>query len=108
VPIDPWSQPAPADPWAIQVPPAEDDTAAPVAEEEKGDDDRKPRDRDPEDEENTISYDQYLAQMKENTTSSVPKLDGIREANEGADEAWGDVVEHKKNEDDQAYYVGKV
>jgi hypothetical protein len=24
------------------------------------------------------------------------------------DGAWGDVVEHKKNEDDEAYYVGKV
>jgi len=106
VPIDPWSQPAPADPWAI--PPAGDDTAAPAVEEEKGDDDRKPRDRDPEDEENTISYDQYLAQMKDNTTSSIPKLEGVREANEGADDAWGDVVEHKKNEDDEAYFVGKT
>jgi plasminogen activator inhibitor 1 RNA-binding protein len=106
VPIDPWSQPAPADPWAI--PPPGDEPVAPAAEEEKGDDDRKPRERDPEDEENTISYDQYLVQMKENTTSSVPKLEGVREANEGADDAWGDVVEHKKNEDDEAYYVGKV
>jgi len=105
VPIDPWTAPPPADPWG--APPAEVD-AAPVAEDEKGDDDRKFRDRDPEEEDNTISYDQYLAQMKDGTTSSVPKLEGIREANEGADDAWGDVVEHKKNEDDEAYYVGKT
>jgi plasminogen activator inhibitor 1 RNA-binding protein len=105
VPIDPWSAPPPADSWG--APPAEGD-AAPVAEDEKGDDDRKFRDRDQEEEDNTISYEQYLAQMKDNTTTSVPKLEGVREANEGANDAWGDVVEHKKNEDDQAYYVGKV
>jgi plasminogen activator inhibitor 1 RNA-binding protein len=105
VPIDPWSAPPPADPWG--APPAEGD-ATPVAEDEKGDDDRRLRDRDPEEEDNTISYDQYLAQMKDNATSSIPKLEVVREANEGADGAWGDVVEHKKNEDDQAYYVGKV
>lgn len=103
VPIDPWSAPPPADSWG--APPAEGD-AAPVAEDEKGGDDRKPRDRDPEEDDNTISYDQYLSQMKDGTTSSVPKLEGVREANEGADDAWGDVVEHKKNEDDQAYFVG--
>lgn len=107
MPIDPWSAPPPppADSWGAT--PAEVD-AAPVAEDEKGDDDHKPRDRVLEEEDNTISYEQYLAQIKENTTSSVPKLEGVREANEGADDAWGDVVEHKKNEDDQAYYVGKV
>jgi len=105
VPIDSWSQPPPADPWG--VPPAEDDTT-PVAEGEKGADDRKPRDRDPEEEDNTISYDQYLAQLKDNTTPAIPKLEGVREANEGDEEAWGDVVEHKKNEGDEAYFVGKV
>jgi plasminogen activator inhibitor 1 RNA-binding protein len=105
VPIDPWSAPPPTDPWGI--PPPEGD-AAPIAEDEKGDDDRKPRERDPEEEDNTISYDQYLAQLKDTTTTVVPKLEGVREANEGANDVWGDAVEHKKNEDDQAYYVGKV
>jgi len=105
VPIDPWSAPPPTDPWGI--PPPEADTA-PIAEDEKGDDDRKPRERDPEEEDNTISYDQYLAQLKETTTTVVPKLEGVREANEGADDVWGGAVEHKKNEDDQAYYVGKT
>jgi plasminogen activator inhibitor 1 RNA-binding protein len=105
VPIDPWSAPPPADPWG--GPPAEGD-AAPAAGDEKGDEDRKPRDRDPEEEDNTISYDQYLAQLKDTTTTSVPKLEGVRVANEGDNKAWGDVVEHKKNEDDQAYFVGKV
>jgi plasminogen activator inhibitor 1 RNA-binding protein len=66
------------------------------------------RERELEDEDNTISYDQYIAQMKENTTLSVPKLEGIREANEGADATWGDIVEHKKGEEEDAYFVGKV
>lgn len=105
MPIDPWSAPAPTDNWG--APPPEGD-GTPAAEGDKGDDDRKPRDREPEEEDNTISYEQYLAQQKETTTSAVPKLEDIREANEGADEAWGDVVEHKKNEDEEAYYVGKV
>jgi plasminogen activator inhibitor 1 RNA-binding protein len=103
VPIDPWSAPPSADPWGV---PAEGDNM-PAAEDEKAGNDRKPAERELEDEESTMSYDQYLAQLKETTTTSVPKLEDIREANEG-DGAWGDVVEHKKNEDDEAYYVGKV
>jgi plasminogen activator inhibitor 1 RNA-binding protein len=104
VPIDPWSAPPSADPWG--APPEGDST--PVAEGEKAENDRKPAERELEDEESTISYDQYLAQLKETTTTSVPKLEGIREANEGDDGAWADAVERKKNEDEQAYFVGKV
>lgn len=107
VPIadDPWGAPPPsADPWG--APPATDGT--PAVEDTKAENDRKPGERELEDEESTMSYDQYLAQLKETTTSTIPKLEGIREANEGADGAWDDVVEHKKNEDEQAYFVGKV
>ncbi|KAI0257635.1 hypothetical protein BJV78DRAFT_1272579 [Lactifluus subvellereus] len=102
---DPWAAPPPTDDWGVT--PAEGD-GAPAAEGEKVDDDRKPRERELEDEDNTISYDQYIAQIKETTTSSIPKLEGVREANEGADDAWGDVIEHKRGEDDEAYYVGKT
>ena len=104
MPIDPWGAPPSTDPWGV---PPESDTII-AAEDEKAEKDRKPGERELEDEESTMSYDQYLEQMKETTTSSVPKLEGIREANEGADGTWGDVVEHKKNEDEEAYYVGKV
>ncbi|KAH9064301.1 hypothetical protein EDB87DRAFT_1766535 [Lactarius vividus] len=108
---DDWATPA-TDNWAA---PATDDGGAPppeggnapAAEGEKGDDSRKPREREPEEEDNTISYDQYLAQLKETAAASIPKLEGVREANEGADNVWGDVTEHKKNEDDEAYFVGK-
>jgi plasminogen activator inhibitor 1 RNA-binding protein len=102
---DPWSAPPQTDNWGST--PAEGD-GAPTTQGEKDDDDRKPRERELEEEDNTISYDQYIAQMKENTTASVPKLDGVREANEGANATWDDVVEHKKGEDEAAYYVGKV
>lgn len=102
-PADNWGTSAPADDWG--APPAEGDNA-PAVEGEKGDDGRKPREFQVEEEDNTISYDQYLAQLKDTTTASVPKLEGVREANEGADNVWGDVTEHKKNEDDVAYFVG--
>jgi plasminogen activator inhibitor 1 RNA-binding protein len=108
VPIDdPWGAPPPAqaDPWGAT--PAEGDNT-PAPEDEKAGDDHKPRERELEEEDNTISLDQYLAQLKETTNSSIPKLEGIRGANEGAEEdVWGNVVEHK-NEEEDAYYVGKV
>lgn len=108
VPIDdPWGAPPPAqaDPWGAT--PAEGDNT-PAPEDEKAGDDHKPRERELEEEDNTISLDQYLAQLKETTTSSIPKLEGIRGANEGAEEdVWGNVVEHK-NEEEDAYYVGKT
>jgi len=78
---DNWAAPA-ADDWGAPPPPEGDN--APAVEGEKGDDGRKPREREPEEEDNTISYDQYLAQLKENEAASVPKLEGVREANEGA------------------------
>ncbi len=102
---DNWATSAPADDWGAA--PAEGGDA-PVVEGEKGDEARKPRERELEEEDNTISFDQYLAQLKENVTTSVPKLEGVREANEGAANAWDNVIEHKKNEDDESYYVGKV
>lgn len=106
VPIDPWSAPPATDPWGTT--PVEGDST-PAPEDEKADDDHKPRERELEDEDNTISLDEYLAQQKETTASSIPKLEGIRGANEGAeDEVWANVVEHKKNEEEDAYFVGKV
>jgi len=77
-PTDNWAAPA-ADDWGAP-PPAEGDNA-PAVEGEKGDDSRKPREREIEEEDNTISYEQYLAQLKDNVTTSVPKLEGVREAN---------------------------
>ncbi|KAI0307730.1 hypothetical protein B0F90DRAFT_1676727 [Multifurca ochricompacta] len=103
-PSENWVASPPADEWGAT--PAEGD-GAPATEGEKGDS-RKPRERELEEEDNTISYDQYLAQLKENSASSIPKLEGVREANEGADSAWDDVIQPKKIDEEDAYYVGKT
>ncbi|KAJ7619075.1 hypothetical protein DFH06DRAFT_1341959 [Mycena polygramma] len=65
------------------------------------------REREPEEEDNTLTLEQYLAQKKEKESSVVPKLEGVRQANEGADaNIWKDVVALEKSEED-AYFVGK-
>jgi plasminogen activator inhibitor 1 RNA-binding protein len=54
-----------------------------------------------------LTLDQYLAQQKEKE-SAIPKLEGIRKANDGADDIWKNAVPLSKNEDEEAYYVGKT
>jgi len=65
---------------------------------------RPRREREPEEEDNTLTLEQYLAQQKEKD-SAVPKLEGTRQANEGAD-VWKDAVPLAKDNED-AYFVGK-
>ncbi|KAI0271368.1 hypothetical protein BC834DRAFT_859159 [Gloeopeniophorella convolvens] len=102
---DDWGAAAAAEDWGAT--PAEGD-AAPAADAEKGAEGRRPREREPEEEDNTISYDQYLAQLKEAAAAAVPKLEGVREANEGDDDVWRDAVQRKKSEEEDAYFVGKT
>jgi plasminogen activator inhibitor 1 RNA-binding protein len=67
---------------------------------------RRGREREPEEEDNTLTLSQYLAQKKE--IEGVPKLDA-RKANEGVDDnIWKDVVPLKKDEEGNSYFVGKV
>ncbi|KAG6879700.1 hypothetical protein C0992_012548 [Termitomyces sp. T32_za158] len=81
--------------------------AAPTAEGDKADG-RPRKDKEPEEEDNTLTLDQYLAQQKDKE-SVVPKLEVARQANEGADSTiWKDVVPLSKAEGGDAYYVGKV
>jgi plasminogen activator inhibitor 1 RNA-binding protein len=69
---------------------------------------RSRRDREPEEEDNTLTLSQYLAQQKEKD-SAIPKLENTRKANEGAsDDLWKDAVPLSKNEEEDAYFVGKV
>lgn len=96
-----------ADAWgaaAATTGDAAPDAATPAAE---GDKERRPRrEREPEEEDNNLTYEQYLAQKKEN--EAIPKLENTRQANEGADaNIWKDVVQLEKAEED-AYFVGKV
>ncbi|KAK7463615.1 hypothetical protein VKT23_006958 [Stygiomarasmius scandens] len=89
---------ASADAWgSSDAPPA--DGSAP---------DSKPegRPRREEEEDNTLTLDQYMAQQKEKELGSVPKLE-TRKANEGTDgNIWKDVVPLEKSGED-AYFVGK-
>jgi plasminogen activator inhibitor 1 RNA-binding protein len=94
------------DPWA--APPATTDNVPPTQEGDKPADreQRKPRDRDQEEEDNTLTLEQYLAQKKENEL--IPKLEATRKANEGADDTiWKDTVPLKKTAEEDAYFVGK-
>lgn len=101
---DAWGTPetAPgADAWSA---PVADTTAPPEADKPEG---RPRREREPEEEDNTLTLEQYLAQQKEKE-SVIPKLEATRKANEGADaNIWKDVVPLQK-EDEDAYFVGKV
>ncbi|KAG6842620.1 hypothetical protein C0991_000146 [Blastosporella zonata] len=78
--------------------------AAPAAEGEKQEG-RPRREREPEEEDNTLTLEQYLAQQKEKE-SAIPKLEATRQANEGSAE-WKDVVPLSKDEEDE-YFVGKA
>lgn len=81
--------------------------AAPAADGDKADG-RPRKDKEPEEEDNTLTLDQYLAQQKEKE-SVVPKLEVVRQANEGADSnIWKDVVPLSKADGGDSYYVGKV
>lgn len=102
-----WGAPdAGADAWAAPVPDAAAATT-PVAAEGEKPEGRPRREREPEEEDNTLTLDQYLAQQKEKD-AVIPKLENTRKANEGADaNIWKDVVPLSKNEEENAYFVGK-
>lgn len=99
---------APADdPWGSSAPAAgEEPTPAPAAAEGEGGEGRGRREREPEEEDNTVSYDQYLAQ-KAAEESALPKL-APRTANEGQDDSqWKDAVPVTKAEE-EAYFAPKA
>ncbi|KAJ7038151.1 hypothetical protein C8F04DRAFT_1179844 [Mycena alexandri] len=101
--------PAEAAEWGAPVADAGDASAAPAADgAAKPDREGRPprREREPEEEDNTLTLEQYLAQQKEKD-SAIPKLEGIRKANEGADaNIWKDVVALDKGEE-ESYFAGK-
>jgi len=102
---DPWATPAaaPTDSWDA---PSSDPVAAPAADNDRPEG-RPRRERDAEEEDNTLTLSQYLAQQKEKE-SAIPKLENTRKANEGAgDDLWKDQVPLSKNEEEDAYFVGK-
>jgi len=102
---DPWAPTAPAavpaaDAWAVP--------SDPVATADNNKPEGRPRrDREPEEEDHTLTLSQYLAEQKEKD-SAIPKLENTRKANEGAsDDLWKGAVPLSKNEEEDAYFVGK-
>lgn len=81
--------------------------AAEAGTEDKAEGARPRREREPEEEDTTLTLDQYLAQKKEKE-SNLPKIEGSRQANEGADNIWRDAVVLSKSEEDESYFIGKV
>ncbi|KAH7883629.1 hypothetical protein F5I97DRAFT_1894398 [Phlebopus sp. FC_14] len=101
-----WGAPASgADAGDWGAPAAGPDGASP-ADAEKPEGGRR-RDREAEEEDNTLTLDQYLAQQKEKDSALVPKLEG-RKANEGADDTLWDGVTRLEKGDGQAYFTGKT
>ena len=98
------------DAWAVPVPSSEVAPASPTAPDAdklgRDREGRRGREREPEEEDKTLTLDQYLAQKKESEV--VPKLEGTRKANEGAEDTWKDIVPLKKDDVEDAYFVGKV
>lgn len=64
----------------------------------------QPRRKDAEEEDNTLTLDEYLAQQKEKETSLLPKLESTRKV---SDDNWKDVVPLQKGSED-SYFVGKT
>ncbi|KAH7931016.1 hypothetical protein BV22DRAFT_1027780 [Leucogyrophana mollusca] len=65
------------------------------------------REREPEEEDNTLTLEQYLAQQKEKESSVVPKLE-VRKANEGADDKIWEGAAPLKKDEEEAYFAGKT
>lgn len=94
-----------ADAWAAPADAPTGDVPATEGEKAEG---RPRREREPEEEDNTVTLEEYLKQQKEKELEIVPKLE-VRKANEGDDSIWKDaVVVSKKDEEETAYFVGKV
>ena len=95
----------PANDWGVESTPVGDSWGVPV--ETSGDvaQESAPAEtrRKEEEEDNTLTLDQYLAQQKEKEGSLVPKLEGGRKVEEN----WKDVVPLQKVEE-ETYFVGKT
>ena len=59
-----------------------------------------------DEEDKTLTLDQYLAQQKEKV--SVPKLENVRQANDGDDDIFKNAIPVNKEEDEDVYFAAKV
>lgn len=113
-PAGDWGAPAdtPAGDWGAPADPAAGDWGAPTrdpAPEQNAErpDGARRRDREPEEEDNTLTLDQYIAQQKEKENALLPKLE-TRRANDGAEEAIWDGATRLEKGEGETYFSGKV
>ena len=99
-----WNSPAADADWTA---PAATDAAASATPVDKPQDEKPARreraEREPEEEDNTLTLDQYLAQKK-SELEGVSKL----ETRKVGDADWNDAVRLEKPEEEEAYFTGKV
>jgi hypothetical protein len=95
---------APATDWATPAADGGAETTATPADGEKVEGGRPRREREPEEEDNTLTLDQYIAQQKEKESALLPKLEGPRQIDT---DAWKDVTPLEKSGED-SYFAGKV
>lgn len=106
---DAWGAPAATadDAWAIPATSSDEPVIPAAGAEGVKNEGRRAREREQEEEDNTLTFDQYLAQKAEKEASLLPKLEA-RKANEGADDSlWKDAVQVQKGEDEEAYFATK-
>ncbi|KAK1236191.1 hypothetical protein PQX77_000567 [Marasmius sp. AFHP31] len=99
-PTGDWDATATADAWGATADAAAEGAAdAATGDKAEG----RPR-REPEEEDNTLTLDQYLAQQKDKDTI-VPKLEPRKIEGDGT---WKDAVPLQKGAEEDAYFVGKT
>lgn len=104
--LNDWAAPADTstgDDWGA---PAEEPVPEQSPDAEKPESARR-RDRDPEEEDNTLTLDQYLTQQREKETALLPKLE-TRKANEGTEDAIPDGAVRLEKGEGETYFSGKV
>lgn len=108
-----WDAPAATDgaaddPWAVPAgdgAPAEGADGKPAA---AGDDEgRKKKRYEDEEEDNTMTLDQYKAKNAPGDSEVIPKLE-LRQANEGTSDLFKDAKQLVKDVDSNNYFIGKV
>ena len=97
-----WGAEAATTDWATSAPPPVSTTNA---EEPAERSDRRPRDRQEEEPDNTLTLDQYLAQQKEKSPI-VPQLETRKI--EQDESLWRGAKEIVKGAEEDTYFVGKV
>jgi plasminogen activator inhibitor 1 RNA-binding protein len=69
---------------------------------------RRAREKD-EEEDNSLTLDEYLAKKAKDEAAAIPKLETVRQANEGVDQSlWKDAIPLAKGKEESNYFVGKV